>query len=361
MILTCLSSLMHIKSYVKVIKAGRVVLDSKYNDIYKEYKLERETCSYEDFLLPRVKYFQLFDILNTLFSILCIVFGLLTIIILYIYREEFCAESKLIQLGIIIWSILAVYYGLKDLFVTLNNQRFLLLLLSCLLTILLYVPVVHYMNKDSLKTYISSDNSLKYNEEKNLIYEIVELDDVDDFEITNLKRRIILSISGNDSKKLLKKAIRVNAEFRTIYRDKLGEEKIINITPSELKEIYFQTKSDLDILLEFIKLDYNDKDKVYDDGKNIVIELWENENISYPIQSEQKKISIRLAEFTAQEAKFYNVVYFDRGLKIRCIFDNNQFIEHILSLEEIKSNKIDDADIGKSENMSSSLLEIFSN
>ena len=46
----------------------------------------------------------------------------------------------------------------------------------------------------------------------------------------------------------------------------------------QVKEIYHQSKSDIDILLELLKLDFY-KEKIYEDGEYIVVEMQENGNV----------------------------------------------------------------------------------
>ena len=160
-------------------------------------------------------------------------------------------------------------------------------------------------------------------------------------------------------KKLLKKAIKIGAEYQFVFRDKSNDEQIVIISPSELKEIYHQSKSDIDILLELLKLDFY-KEKIYEDGEYIVVEMQENGNVPYPMQSEQTRFSTWLANFAKECAEDYGIASFNRGLKIRIVFNDERFIEHTLSLEELKKEE-EQIGLEESEKNSTSLFKIFSN
>lgn len=218
------------------------------------------------------------------------------------------------------------------------------------------------MNKDILNAYIANDPSLKYDVNSNLVQGKLDLDgNLTDYELPFLKKRLILTtLSGEEDKKMLKKIIRVNAEFHVILKDISGETQIVKITPNELTEIYNQDKSDLDILLELLRLDYGNLEKncsvkVYADGEYITIEL-QYDNISYPIQSKLTESSTALAEDVKGAAEYYDVASFNRGLKIRIFFENHQFIEQSLSLKELRN--IEKNANNKSDETSNELINI---
>lgn len=357
-ILASISSSWYIRLYLQVRKAGGVMLNKELQEIYLSYKDERDTHTSEEMLLPRPKFYQVINTANTLFAILCIVIGLLTTIIFYMYNPEFSSEMEFYQLGSSIYGILAIYCGVKDLLRISSSQKYILLLLSCAITALLYVPITHYMNEDSLAAYIANDPNLSYDAKDNLVQETIILDEIGDIEPAYLKQRLMLLLSTADSKKLLKKTIRVGAEYQLVFRDKSGNEQIIIISPSELREIYHQTKSNLESLLEILKLDFNGA-KVYEDGEYIVVEIRKWENVPYPMQSEQD-FSKWLVNYSKICAKDYDIASFNRGLTMRFIFDDDRFIEHTLSLEELKREEAQ-IDLEEPEQDSTSLFNIFSN
>ena len=154
MILSGVYSSWHIKTYIKVVKAGRVILDERFQNVYQEYKDERDTSTFEDMLLPSPKYYRAISMANVVFAILSVVIGLITNIILYLYKGEIYSNSDLLQIGLTLYGMLAVYCGIKDLLSISNNQKYLFLLLSIVLVVVLYVPLTNYMNKVSLSAYI---------------------------------------------------------------------------------------------------------------------------------------------------------------------------------------------------------------
>ena len=339
---TGLASLYHIISYIKVVKDGKIVLNKRERDLFMAYKAERDTCTLEDILRPlRPKYYKAMNVANSVFAVLSIIIGLLTFAFLYAFRGE--SDAELIEISLIIYAALAVYFGIKDLLNTSNSQKYLLLLFSCILAALLYMPLINYCNKNILTAYIGSYSSLSYDAKSNLVQETIRVNDIENFDYTDERKYSILKLSEEGMKELLRKIIRVNAEYHVVYRDSLGKEQVITIAPSELKEIYHQTKSELDILLERLKLFLDGIDaldegatNVYDDGKYILIEMTPN----YPAQTGGDEI-FSLIVNSIKEC--FNVADFGRGLKVRMFYDNNQFNECILSLEDLTNEK-EDAD-----------------
>ena len=150
------------------------------------------------------------------------------------------------------------------------------------------MPLINYCNKNILTAYIGGYSRLSYDAKSNLVQETIRVNDIENFDYTDERKYSILKLSEEGMKELLRKIIRVNAEYHVVYRDSLGKEQVITIAPSELKEIYHQTKSELDILLERLKLFLDGIDaldegatNVYDDGKYILIEMTPN----YPAQT----------------------------------------------------------------------------
>lgn len=342
MILAGIGSSTYIRFYLQVRKAGCIILDKELQEIYPDYKDARDTCTYEDMLLPRPQYYKVINTANTIFSILGIVIGLLTITILYAYRGESYSNAELGEIILAISGALTTYRGIKDLLNTLNSQKYLLLLFSCIFVALLYMPFTNYLNKTFLMACIDQFSGVSYDAKSNLVHESIDVEyDLAHFEPTDLKKRNILYLSSEGSKKLLENIIRADAEYQVVYRDNKGKELVITIATSELKEIYHQTKSNLDIYLEIMKLDFGEETtKVYEDGEYIVVELLKSQDVSLT-QSLQTEISTLLANFTKSCAEDYDIACFNRGLKVRCIYNNNQFVEHSLSLEEIIGKKED--------------------
>lgn len=352
----------NIKYYIRVVKDGHIVLDENLQDIFQDYKEERGTCTYEDILSGRPKSYHVMNTANIIFAIVSILIGLLVNIILYTYRGE--TNGELVSLSLIIYGVLAFYFGIKDLLSTNTSisAKCSILILSCVLVTLIYSPLTNILNKDILNAYIANDPSLKYDVNSNLVQGKLDLDgNLTDYELPFLKKRLILTtLSGEEDKKMLKKIIRVNAEFHVILKDISGETQIVKITPNELTEIYNQDKSDLDILLELLRLDYGNLEKncsvkVYADGEYITIEL-QYDNISYPIQSKLTESSTALAEDVKGAAEYYDVASFNRGLKIRIFFENHQFIEQSLSLKELRN--IEKNANNKSDETSNELINI---
>lgn len=360
-ILAGISSLRYIRLYLQVRKTGYIILDKELQEFYPIYKEERDSCSYyEEMFLPYPKHYKAINTANTLFAILSIVIGLNTITILYAYRGE---SNPVDDFFMIIYGALASYWGIKDLLSTSNSQKYLLLLLFCVIAVLSYKPITHYMNKKFLTAYIA-DAPFIYNTKDNLVQETITLDELDDLDTIYVKQRLMLFLSFNEMKELLKKIIRTGAEYQVIFRDKSSNKQIIIISPSELKEIYHQTKSNIEILIELLKLDYG-MAKVYEDGEYIIIEYREDEIIiPYPILSEYQYFMAFLTDTTKEITEFYSDSGFpfniNRGLKIRFLFKDGKIIEHTLSLDELKKEE-KQTDVEESEKGSTSIFNIFSN
>lgn len=333
MILTGIYLLRNLLSYLKIKKAKHIILDKEFQNIYSIYKNERDTCTYEEMLLPRPKFYPAINAVNTIFAIISIAIALLTFTILYTYKEVFNSVTIFIGLGglSIIYGIFFIYFGIKDLLSTSSNQKYIFLLLSCVIAALLYMPITNYINKVSLEARIANDPNLSYDAKNNIVQTTIISDEIRNIKTTYFKQRSMIILSSDDTKELLKKTISIGAEFQFILKDKSGNKKVVTISPSELKEIYHQTKSNLDILLEIIRLDFEEA-KVYDDGEYIIIESMEN--APYPTQPEEIKTLVQ--EITKLSAEVYDIKAFNKGLKTRYIYNNQQFIEYTLSLDELK-------------------------
>ena len=356
MILTGIYLLRNLLSYLKIRKAKHIILDKKLQKIYSIYKNERETCTYEKMLLPRPKFYPAINAANIIFAITCIVSALLMFTIFYTYKEEFNSGTRFIGLGIFLSmvGIFIFYFGIKDLFNSSSNEKYVLLLLSCVIAALLYIPITNYINKVSFEARIANGPNLSYDANDNIVQATIISDEIRNIETTYFKQRSMIILSSDDAKELLKKTINIGAEFQFILKDKLGNKKVVTISPSELKEIYNQTKSNLDILLEILKLDFNGA-KVYDDGEYIIIEVMNN--APYPTQPEETKTLIK--DFIRERAEEYDIKAFNKGLKIRLIYNNQQFIEYTLSLDELKKTE-DKTLLDKSGKSFNSLFNIYS-
>lgn len=142
MILTGIYLLRNLLSYLKIKKAKHIILDKEFQNIYSIYKNERDTCTYEEMLLPRPKFYPAINDVNTIFAIISIAIALLTFTILYTYKEVFNSETIFIGLGgLSIYGIFFIYFGIKDLLSTSSNQKYIFLLLSCVIAALLYMPM----------------------------------------------------------------------------------------------------------------------------------------------------------------------------------------------------------------------------
>lgn len=356
LILAGIYSSLYIWSYLEIRKAKHIILDEELQEKYSIYKKERDTCTYEEMLLPRPRFYLAINTANTIFAIINIVIGLLTYIILYTCKEEFnnIGNELIVLSSLSLYGILAIYFGITDLFNTSNSQKYILLLLSCVIAALLYIPITNYINKVSFEARIANDPNLSYDANDNIVQATIISDEIRNIETTYFKQRSMIILSSDDAKELLKKTISIGAEFQFILKDKLGNKKVVTISPSELKEIYHQTKSNLDILLEILKLDFNGA-KVYDDGEYIIIEVMNN--APYPTQPEEIKTLIK--DFIRERAEEYNIKAFNKGLKIRLIYNNQQFIEYTLSLDELKKTE-DKTLLDKSGKSFNSLFNIYS-
>lgn len=355
MILAGISSARSISLYLQVRKAGCVILDKELQEVYKSYKEDRNTRTYEEMLLPTPKYYQAMNTANVVIAMLCIVIGLLSSILLA-YREAFPQFSEIV---LTVWCMLAIYFGVKDLLSTLNSSKILLLIVSCLIAVLLSVPLANYLDKLSLEYYFSALD-IKYDKKSNLVQQTIEVDDIKYYEPAYTKKHLMLrTLPGQ--KRLLEIIININAEYQSIFRDSLENELIIRLAPSELKEIYSQNKSDLEICLELLRsrsVSVGSSVKVYEDGENIIIEL-SGDNPVYPTKSEEINLSKALAEQVMLYADIYDIAALNRGLKMRLFFNDHQFIEHALSLEEIRKEK-NNTTLDESENDSNGLIDLFS-
>ncbi len=348
----------YVKYYVQIRNAGQIILGDELQETYRIYKSERATHSFEEFLQPQPKHYKAMSIANSLFAMFSIIIGLLMIIIFYNYRNDIASDSGIVQFSMSIYSVLAVYSGVKDLLDTLSSQKYILLLLSCAIVALLYMPITHYLNKYFLAVYIADDPNLIYDAKNNLVQETITLDEIAGIDTTYLKQLSMLLLSENDVKTFLRKIIRTDAEYQLVFRDNSGNKQIVTISPNESKKLYNQMKSDLDILSAVVKSDFGNGTKIYDDGTYIVIEIFDNEKSSYPTQSGQAHFSTWLSEEIKRIAEYYDIAYFDKGLKVRLMFNNHQFIEQTLSLEELKMKK-GHTGLGKSKKESSSIFNIF--
>lgn len=78
LILAGIYSSLYIWSYLEIRKAKHIILDEELQEKYSIYKKERDTCTYEEMLLPRPRFYLAINTANTIFAIINIVIGLLT-------------------------------------------------------------------------------------------------------------------------------------------------------------------------------------------------------------------------------------------------------------------------------------------
>lgn len=244
MILTGIYLLRNLLSYLKIKKAKHIILDKEFQNIYSIYKNERDTCTYEEMLLPRPKFYPAINAVNTIFAIISIAIALLTFTILYTYKEVFNSVTIFIGLGglSIIYGIFFIYFGIKDLLSTSSNQKYIFLLLSCVIAALLYMPITNYINKVSLEARIANDPNLSYDAKNNIVQTTIISDEIRNIKTTYFKQRSMIILSSDDTKELLKKTISIGAEFQFIYNNQQFIEYTLSL--DELKKIEYQTSLD---------------------------------------------------------------------------------------------------------------------
>lgn len=334
-ILTALVSSWFIIPYIQIVKAKKIILEGRLQDLFQDYKAKRNTSASEEMIPPKPKYYQAMNATNRLFAILCVIEGFGGLIGIYVYWDYWQIEVVGISCALLVF-----FFGIKDLLSTLDYQDYqdasiAILAFSSILILHVMSPTYY---KDCLADTIANDWT--YDEKNNIVQKIKKTDDLTTINPTFIKKWNLILLSSESKKKLLGYMVRVGAEYQTVYRDSLGEKRVINIAPSELKEIYHQTKSELNILLELLKLDLGENSsKVYEDGKYILIELLWTDIPYYPTQPEQARDSTWLVNFTKELTEVYGIEQYDRGLKMRIIYKNNQFIEQSLSLEDIKKQR----------------------
>lgn len=343
-----LGALYRIISYMRVARSKQIILDETLQKIYPLYKAERDTRSYEEIyeeiLLPRPKYYQAVNIVNKIAAITILIMGLFILAFLYSYRNDIFTNTidTIITVGFACtFSIASIYYGTKDILKTstTQEQKITFLLLSCLLAALLYTPTSHQLNKLFLKGYVHNIKSYNYNSKTNVFQDTIKVQNIADQTYIYRKQSLPLSYL-TFQKALLKKLIRAGAEYQIVYIDTINNKQIVAFSLNELKDICNQKRSDLEIRIELLKL-IVDEPTVYDDGKYIVIEMNRGKNVPppYTTPSEQNDFLTWLTNYTKEFAFFYKIAYFNRGLRIRYIFNNNQFVESAVSLNELRNKE----------------------
>lgn len=338
--------------YMRVARSKQIIpeiiLNEKRQKIYPLYKAERDTRSYEEIyekiLLPRPKYYQAVNIVNKIAAITILIMGLFILAFLYSYRNDIFTNTidTIITVGFACtFSIASIYYGTKDILKTstTQEQKITFLLLSCLLAALLYTPTSHQLNKLFLKGYVHNIKSYNYNSKTNVFQDTIKVQNISDQTYIYRKQSLPLSYL-TFQKALLKKLIRAGAEYQIVYIDTINNKQIVAFSLNELKDICNQKRSDLEIRIELLKL-IVDEPTVYDDGKYIVIEMNRGKNVPppYTTPSEQNDFLTWLTNYTKEFAFFYKIAYFNRGLRIRYIFNNNQFVESAVSLNELRNKE----------------------
>lgn len=328
--------LLSIKSYVKIRKSQQIIIDKELQESYQQYKVKRETYTYKRILLslPRPQYY-LSKISLILYAITYFITGCLILAFCYTHIKDITLNIVNIIIGIIICltGILCISTSTDKIltYSTSNKEKFTILLLSSLLTTFLYTPLTNQLDKLYLKINYEDDySSCIYNSKTNILQ--LTLKKVENTQSDKHDKKsipLLLLSQGPEGKILFKNIIRAGADFQFIVTDIKNNKKIVYFSQNELKKIYNQKKSDLDMCIDLLKLDYETA-KVYDDSKYIVIENRE-QNILPPLYrtpTERNKYLTELVNRSKRLAVFYKIARFNRGLKIRYIFNNDQFIEY---------------------------------
>ena len=350
-----------LRPYLKIRKAGYIELEGRLKDMYPPYKAERDTCTYEEMCasisLPR--FYNVINTVNTISAILYIICGMLIFMvgITVINVIGFGNNIQLVLSGgfLVVFAIYAIpiiLLGVKSILINriLSSSRFILLTISFVLSVVLSVPLCKpfgiYSAKYLLEDAISSSN-FYYDADTNLLQEKLELENLTDFDYDYSKKWEVLDLysvanDNNDEDFFrMRFLVKVGAEYQIVHNDTLGNERIVVITPDELKEIYNRPKSDLEILVERIKLYYGDRTKVYDDGKYLLIEQSYDKDVPFPTQTEQVSILEDYAKFIKVFMSNDNISTFNRGVKIRCYYDCGKSFGKALTFEELENMKYD--------------------
>lgn len=331
--------------YMRVARSKQIIpeiiLNEKRQKFYPLYKAERDTRSYEEIyeemLLPRPQYYQAVNTANKIAAIIFIIMGLLILAFLYSYRND-TNTDVFFSSFVFLFGILSIYWGIIDILKTstTQEQKITFPLLSCLLAALLYTPTSHQLNKLFLEEYVHNIKRYNYNSSTNVFQDTIKVQNIADEAYIYQKHSLPLYYYDPYMKTLLKKIIRAGAEYQSVYMDTIGNKQIVSFSLNELKDVY--NKSNLELRIEFLKLTV-DESTVYDDGKYIVIEMNRDKNIPppYTTPSEQNDFLTWLTNYTKRSADINKIASFNRGLRIRYIFNNNQFVESAVSLNELRN------------------------
>lgn len=144
----------YIWEYRKIQKSGQCVEDcfivpdkNKFYEFYVSYCKDRETRTYEELLPAKPKYYKVMDNFNYIFAVLSITIGILAL---------FCSFTT--DFGFLLLVCL-IFIGLDDIIISKTDKKLLLLLLSCLLSLLLYTPVRNNYNIYRLKEKVEANPS----------------------------------------------------------------------------------------------------------------------------------------------------------------------------------------------------------
>lgn len=323
-------------NYLKIKRCDKVVpVSKKMSYASQNYNTKRLTNSYEDLLPSQPQNYNIVKVLNEVFAIFNIVFGILSIFLISSINFEPLTLFDRITLIILI-SLLPTYCGIQDLFYCAANRKWFLLLLSFAISLLLYNPCNKYVSKTLLEKYVSNRDYLHYDAIKNELYyecNIKHLKILKRFP----KQRARLFLYKNNVLPLL---IQNGTDFK--MRIKETKETLAYIPLKELKEIYNIKISDLEAFFIELRISLSDTDgntsyKIYDDGEYIVFEEVRNEVFTPRVETniEIKKDFQELVEIEA-DMFAEDLISFKRGFIHRQNFKNGFFLEHTLSIEKIQ-------------------------
>lgn len=340
-----------VKNYYKIRNADKVVYpnyDKELLELCQEYCEERKSYGYDELSPEPTKLTKIMNIANAIFAVLSVSLGLLALF--QLIPLIWGINNDMFDLAVCgIYGSLAIYFGVKDILsVTAHGNKYLLLLSSFLLVLLLYSPVANFYNKEILKNinldgfiYLAETNELQ----KTVKIEEDELKDFTEKNIQSFKDYLMLYLQLKRSKPFLKLMTRVDAGYRLIYKTKkTGRQIDIYISPNELETCYDTKLSAMEQMLVRLNIDCWDYDyatKTYDDGECLVVEYFCDERFE-PIDDMAKYMEL-LKSLVILNTKIYksDLISLNRGFKIRFIYQTGQAFEASLSLKEIKQINVD--------------------
>lgn len=342
------------KDYYEIRNTDKVIFPyygKELLEMCEEYCEARKTYSYEELSPEPTSLTKIMNVANVVFAVLSVSLGLL-VLFQFIPLIFEINDSVSALAGYSIYGSLAIYFGAKDLLsVTTQGNKYLLLLSSFLLVLLLYNPIANFYNKEVLKRFIGNKDDFIYVAGINEVQDTVKIDENEwediNKDIQSYKDLFIFGLQVESLKPLCKIITRIDAGYRVIFKTKkTGKQIDFYISPNEIEACYDIKLSAMEVLLKVLYLGYkiNVDDcstKTYDDGKCLVVELSYNKGIE-PIDDKVKYMKI-LKSDVRDGAKDYksDLISLNRGFKIRDIYKTGQIFEASLSLEEIKQIKVD--------------------